>query len=61
VVEQARGIDGVSSVQISFHQDRDPSQHSMPPGGFRLAVINAWTLSAGQAARERLKPFLLTM
>jgi hypothetical protein len=61
VVEQACGIDGVSSVQISFHQDRDPAQHSMPPGGFRLAVINAWTLAAGQAARERLKPFLLTM
>jgi hypothetical protein len=56
VIEQARAIDGVSSVQISFHEDRDPAHHSMPPGGFRLAVINAWTLDAGQAARERLKP-----
>ena len=56
VVEQARGIDGVSSVQISFHEDRDPAHHSMPPGGFRLAVVNAWTLNAGRAARERLKP-----
>src|SRR6202041_2995504 len=36
VVDEARAIDGVSSVQISFHQDRDPGHHSMPPGGFRL-------------------------
>jgi hypothetical protein len=56
VLAQARDIDGVSSVQISFHEDRDPAQHSMPPGGFRLAVINAWTLEAGRAAREHLKP-----
>ena len=40
-VDAARRIEGVSSVQISFHQDRDPAQHSMPPGGFRLAIINA--------------------
>jgi len=45
----------VSSVQISFHEDRDPTHHSMPPGGFRLAVINAWTLDAGRAAREVLR------
>ncbi len=55
VVEQARAIDGVSSVQISFHEDRDAAHHSMPPGGFRLAVINAWTLDAGRAAREILR------
>jgi hypothetical protein len=58
-VDQARAIDGVSSVQISFHQDRDPSQHSMPPGGFRLAVINATSLPAGRRAREHLRPALL--
>jgi hypothetical protein len=56
LVAAARAVDGVSSVQISFHEDRDPAHHSMPPGGFRLAVINAWTLEAGRAARERLKP-----
>jgi hypothetical protein len=60
-VEQARAIDGVSSVQISFHEDRDPTHHSMPPGGFRLAVINANDLAAGQRARERLGAVLLTM
>ena len=52
--EQPAGSNGVSSVQISFHQDRDPA-HSMPPGGFRLAVINCWDLAAGKAARERLQ------
>ena len=53
-VDAARNVDGVSSVQISFHEDRDPAQHSMPPGGFRLAVINAFSLAAGQLARDRL-------
>jgi hypothetical protein len=60
-VDQARAIDGVSSVQISFHEDRDPTHHSMPPGGFRLAVINANDLAAGQRARDRLGAVLLTM
>ncbi len=58
-VEQARAIDGVSSVQICFHQDRDPAHHSMPPGGFRLAVINATSLSAGLRARDQLKSNVL--
>jgi hypothetical protein len=26
----------------------------MPPGGFRLAIINCWELAAGVKARERL-------
>jgi hypothetical protein len=55
VVEQARAIDGVSSVQISFHEDRDPTHHSMPPGSFRLAIINATTLGAGRAGRDILR------
>ena len=54
-VALARAIDGVSSVQISFHEDRDPAHHSMPPGGFRLAVINATCLAEGQSAREIIR------
>jgi hypothetical protein len=46
---------GVSSLQLTFHQDREPERHAMPPGGFRLAIVNAWDLEAGQAAREKLK------
>jgi hypothetical protein len=44
----------VSSVQITFHQDKPPELHAMPPGGFRLAIVNCWDLEAGRAARERL-------
>jgi hypothetical protein len=38
---------GVSSVQITFFQDRPQHEHVMPPGGFRLAVINSFNLEAG--------------
>jgi len=27
----------------------------MPPGGFRLAIVNAWTLEAGLAGRDILR------
>ena len=50
----------VSSVQITFHEDRDPEYHSMPPGGFRLAIVNAFDLAVGLAARERLKAYFLS-
>jgi hypothetical protein len=60
-IDAARRIDGVSSVQISFHQGRDPAHHSMPPGGFRLATINATDLSAGRRARDLLNLRLFTM
>lgn len=54
VIDAALAISGVSSVQITFHEDRAPEAHSMPPGGFRVALVNAWDLKAGQAARQRL-------
>ena len=44
----------ISSIQLSFHEDRDPDLHAMPPGGFRLAIINCWDLAAGIAARKEL-------
>jgi hypothetical protein len=44
----------LTSIQITFHEDKPPRAHSMPPGGFRLAIINGWDLEAGRAARERL-------
>ena len=59
VIDRALGIDQVSSVQISFHEDRDPAHHSMPPGGFRLAVINAAALDAGQRARAILRQAMI--
>src|SRR5690606_24160105 len=44
VVEEILDEAAISSVQITFHEDRPPSAHSMPPGGFRLAIVNCWDL-----------------
>ena len=54
-VDAVRAMPGVSSVQITFDPEKPPKAHSMPPGGFRLAVVNAWSLEAGRRARARLK------
>lgn len=54
IVDEVRAMPDVSSVQVTFHQDRPPAQHSMPPGGFRLAIVNCWDLDSGRRARERL-------
>lgn len=54
VVEEVRALPGVSSVQITFHPDRPLRTHAMPPGGFRLAIVNCWDLEAGLEARRRL-------
>ena len=55
LVEDIVQLPDISSVQITFHQDRDPTLHAMPPGGFRLAIVNCRDLDVGLAARERLK------
>ena len=60
LVDEVRAMPGVSSVQITFHEDKDPEHHAMPPGGFRLAIVNARSLQAGQAGRERLARALLS-
>lgn len=54
VVDAVRGRAEISSVQITFHGDRTLESHAMPPGGFRLAVINCWDLEAGLSARQEL-------
>ena len=55
LVDQIKRIPGIASLQITFHQDLPPERHAMPPGGFRLAVVNCFDLAAALAARERLK------
>lgn len=55
LVRSVRQAPGVSSVQITFHEDRPPEAHSMPPGGFRVAIVNCWDLAAGEAARQALR------
>lgn len=48
-------LPGVSSLQITFHEDLPASRHAMPPGGFRVAIINCWDREAGSAARDLLR------
>jgi hypothetical protein len=59
LVDAIERTPGVTSVQITFHQDRDPAWHAMPPGGFRLAIVNGFDLDKALAARARLKEFFL--
>lgn len=53
-VERLSKTEGVSSIQITFHEDRPPGSHSMPPGGFRLAIVNTFDLEIGRRLREEL-------
>lgn len=61
LVEEVKNIPGVTSVQITFHENRAPEQHAMPPGGFRLAIVNGYDLPAALAGREKLKMHFLGM
>ncbi|HSR68332.1 MAG TPA: hypothetical protein VLU25_10350 [Acidobacteriota bacterium] len=54
VIDDLLAQPDISSIQITFHEDKPPEQHAMPPGGFRLAIVNCWDLEAGLKARERL-------
>ena len=60
LVEAIKRTPGVTSVQITFHEDRAPERHAMPPGGFRLAIVNGFDLDRALAARERLKEYFLS-
>ena len=53
-VEQVRRMPQVTSVQITFHAERPAAAHPMPPGGFRLGIVNCRDLDAGRAARAVL-------
>jgi hypothetical protein len=59
LVNEIKRLESVSSVQITFHEDWEPGRHAMPPGGFRLAVVNCFDIATGNAARERLREFFL--
>jgi hypothetical protein len=51
---RVRAMPGVSSLQTTFHEDKAPEAHAMPPGGFRLGIINVRDLEQGFAARREL-------
>ena len=49
-----RNMPGISSLQITYHETKTDEAHPMPPGGFRLALVNCWDYNAGLLAREML-------
>lgn len=49
-----RAMPQVSSLQITFYDKKDAGLHPMPPGGFRLGIVNAWDLQAGFTAVDEL-------
>jgi hypothetical protein len=51
---KVRAMPGVSSLQITYHASKPGEAHPMPPGGFRLGLINCWDLEAGFAALDVL-------
>jgi hypothetical protein len=55
LLQTLRAEPEISSVQVTFHPELAPELHAMPPGGFRLAIVNCWNLDAGLWARERLR------
>jgi hypothetical protein len=57
LVAEVRAMPHVTSVQITFRLDRPAAAHAMPPGGFRVAIINCLYLEAGRAARARLAQY----
>jgi len=54
-VAALRARPGVSSIQITFNDEIPPEQHAMPPGGFRIAIVNCWNLRTGLAVRRALR------
>jgi hypothetical protein len=57
LVEAIKREPGISSVQITFREDLAPELHAMPPGGFRLAVINGFDHAMAFAARQLLREY----
>ena len=49
-----RALPHISSLQITFYDGKEAADHPMPPGGFRVGIINAWDLQAGFAAIDEL-------
>ena len=50
----------ISSIQLSFFEDRTTDYHSKPPGGQRVACINGYNLKECQKVREILHQLILS-
>lgn len=57
LIEAIKKHPSVSSVQITFDKTKAPAQHAMPPGGFRLAIINGYDLASGRKGCATLADF----
>jgi hypothetical protein len=53
-IDTVLSVPSILSVQNTYHEDREPEAHAMPPGGFRLAIINCTDLTSGFKARRVL-------
>jgi len=49
-----RAVPGISSLQITFFEDRPQNTHVMPPGGFRLAIVNSFELETALELRDTM-------
>jgi len=54
-VDGLRAVEGISSIQITVDDEIPIDQHAMPPGGFRIAIVNCWDLRAGLRVRAALR------
>ncbi len=54
VRKQVLSIPGVRSLQVTFHETKSLEDHPMPPGGFRLAIVNGTDLEQASEARRFL-------
>lgn len=54
VQKRIRTMHNISSLQITYYEDRTNDAHPMPPGGFRLGLVNSFDLAAGLKARAIL-------
>jgi hypothetical protein len=54
-VDDLRSVEGISSIQITFDDTIPLAQHAMPPGGFRIAIVNCWDLRQGLLVRAALR------
>lgn len=54
IADGLRATVGISSIHFPFDAGRPAATHAMPPGGFRLAVINSFNLAVGLRVRAAL-------
>ncbi|MGB9151793.1 MAG: hypothetical protein WCD70_01765 [Alphaproteobacteria bacterium] len=57
LLRELKANDDISSIQITFNSNIPPAKHAMPPGGFRLAIVNSYSLYKARSALAKLADF----